>query len=69
VSYYLLSLFRSLSHYQEPRGGDRQGQHPDGTFASLLGATALEDKLQEGVPEAIETLHQAGIKLWILTGE
>lgn len=35
----------------------------------ILGATALEDKLQEGVPEAIETLHQAGIKLWILTGE
>jgi phospholipid-translocating ATPase len=35
----------------------------------VLGATALEDKLQEGVPEAIETLHQAGIKLWILTGD
>jgi phospholipid-translocating ATPase len=35
----------------------------------LLGATALEDKLQEGVPEAIETLHRAGIKLWILTGK
>lgn len=35
---------------------------------NILGATALEDKLQEGVPEAIETLHQAGIKLWILTG-
>jgi phospholipid-translocating ATPase len=35
----------------------------------LLGATALEDKLQEGVPEAIEMLHRAGIKLWILTGE
>ena len=34
----------------------------------ILGATALEDKLQEGVPEAIEMLHQAGIKLWILTG-
>jgi phospholipid-translocating ATPase len=34
-----------------------------------LGATALEDKLQEGVPEAIEMLHRAGIKLWILTGE
>lgn len=34
----------------------------------ILGATALEDKLQEGVPEAIELLHQAGIKLWILTG-
>lgn len=36
---------------------------------TLLGATALEDKLQEGVPEAIETLHRAGIKLWILTGD
>jgi len=35
----------------------------------ILGATALEDKLQEGVPEAIEMLHQAGIKLWILTGQ
>jgi phospholipid-translocating ATPase len=34
----------------------------------LLGATALEDKLQEGVPEAIDLLHRAGIKLWILTG-
>ncbi|KAH8088928.1 phospholipid-transporting ATPase 1 [Cristinia sonorae] len=36
---------------------------------TILGATALEDKLQEGVPDAIETLHQAGIKLWILTGD
>jgi phospholipid-translocating ATPase len=36
---------------------------------TILGATALEDKLQEGVPEAIEMLHQAGIKLWILTGD
>jgi phospholipid-translocating ATPase len=36
---------------------------------TILGATALEDKLQEGVPEAIEILHRAGIKLWILTGD
>ncbi|THH32200.1 hypothetical protein EUX98_g2001 [Antrodiella citrinella] len=36
---------------------------------TILGATALEDKLQEGVPDAIETLHNAGIKLWILTGD
>ena len=35
----------------------------------ILGATALEDKLQEGVPDAIEMLHNAGIKLWILTGD
>ncbi|KAK4773082.1 hypothetical protein SAY87_028101 [Trapa incisa] len=36
---------------------------------SLLGATAIEDKLQEGVPETIESLRQAGIKVWVLTGD
>jgi len=35
----------------------------------LVGATAIEDKLQDGVPEAIETLAEAGIKLWVLTGD
>ncbi|WWC62655.1 uncharacterized protein I303_105252 [Kwoniella dejecticola CBS 10117] len=36
---------------------------------TILGATALEDKLQEGVPNSIAMLHRAGIKLWILTGD
>ncbi|XP_043701976.1 phospholipid-transporting ATPase 1-like [Telopea speciosissima] len=35
----------------------------------ILGASAIEDKLQEGVPEAIESLRQAGIKVWVLTGD
>nr|XP_019046460.1 phospholipid-transporting ATPase [Kwoniella bestiolae CBS 10118]OCF25390.1 phospholipid-transporting ATPase [Kwoniella bestiolae CBS 10118] len=35
----------------------------------LLGATAIEDKLQDGVPDAIHTLQQAGIKIWVLTGD
>ncbi|KAK0566645.1 aminophospholipid translocase [Tilletia horrida] len=35
----------------------------------LLGATAIEDKLQEGVPETIHTLQTAGIKIWVLTGD
>lgn len=35
----------------------------------LLGATAIEDKLQEGVPETIRTLQEAGIKIWVLTGD
>lgn len=35
----------------------------------LLGATAIEDKLQEGVSEAIEKLRRAGIKMWMLTGD
>ena len=32
----------------------------------LLGATAIEDRLQDGVPEAIHTLQTAGIKVWYL---
>jgi phospholipid-translocating ATPase len=35
----------------------------------LLGATAIEDKLQEGVPQCIEHLARAGIKIWVLTGD
>ncbi|XP_072752535.1 phospholipid-transporting ATPase ID isoform X2 [Anoplolepis gracilipes] len=36
---------------------------------SLLGATAIEDKLQDGVPQTIANLSLAGIKLWVLTGD
>ncbi|XP_052238841.1 phospholipid-transporting ATPase ID-like isoform X1 [Dreissena polymorpha] len=35
----------------------------------LLGATAIEDKLQDGVPETIANLAVAGIKIWVLTGD
>jgi len=35
----------------------------------LLGATALEDKLQDEVPEVIEDFRTAGIKVWMLTGD
>ncbi len=35
----------------------------------LLGATAIEDKLQEGVPETIANLAESGIKIWVLTGD
>ena len=35
----------------------------------LLGATAIEDKLQDGVPDTIHTLQEAGIKIWVLTGD
>uniref|UniRef100_A0A8C6E3E2 Phospholipid-transporting ATPase n=1 Tax=Moschus moschiferus TaxID=68415 RepID=A0A8C6E3E2_MOSMO len=35
----------------------------------LLGATAIEDKLQDGVPETILTLNKAKIKIWVLTGD
>lgn len=31
--------------------------------------TAIEDRLQEGVPETITLLQEAGIKIWVLTGD
>lgn len=36
---------------------------------NLMGATAIEDKLQEEVSETIEFMKRAGIKLWMLTGD
>ncbi|KMS95953.1 hypothetical protein BVRB_003610 [Beta vulgaris subsp. vulgaris] len=36
---------------------------------TILGASAIEDRLQPGVPEAIESLRKAGIKVWVLTGD
>ena len=35
----------------------------------LCAATAIEDKLQQGVPEAIDKLRRARIKMWMLTGD
>lgn len=35
----------------------------------LLGATAIEDKLQDGVPDTIHTLMEGGCKIWVLTGD
>ena len=36
---------------------------------TLLGATGIEDRLQEGVPETIASLLSAGIVIWVLTGD
>ncbi|XP_044132199.1 phospholipid-transporting ATPase ID-like isoform X2 [Bufo gargarizans] len=35
----------------------------------LIGASAIEDKLQDGVPQTIEILTKANIKIWVLTGD
>uniref|UniRef100_A0A8C5NN59 Phospholipid-transporting ATPase n=1 Tax=Junco hyemalis TaxID=40217 RepID=A0A8C5NN59_JUNHY len=39
------------------------------TKLTLLGATGIEDRLQEGVPDTIVSLREAGIKIWVLTGD
>ena len=35
----------------------------------LLGATAIEDKIQDEVPDTIAALREAGVKVWVLTGD
>lgn len=36
---------------------------------TVIGATAIEDKLQDDVPSTIADLGKAGVKLWVLTGD
>ena len=38
-------------------------------YECILGATAIEDKLQEGVPACIDQLLHSGIKIWMITGD
>ncbi|XP_052133143.1 phospholipid-transporting ATPase IF-like isoform X2 [Frankliniella occidentalis] len=54
--------------------GDRESQISSACLGverdlTLLGATAVEDRLQPGVREALANLRDAGIKTWILTGD
>uniref|UniRef100_A0A8D0GRR0 Phospholipid-transporting ATPase n=1 Tax=Sphenodon punctatus TaxID=8508 RepID=A0A8D0GRR0_SPHPU len=39
------------------------------TNLHLLGATGVEDRLQDGVPETIANLRKAGLQIWVLTGD
>lgn len=36
---------------------------------TIIGVTAIEDKLQDGVPETIDMLLRGGIKVWVITGD
>lgn len=55
-------------------GADRDSKLDDASDMierdlTLVGATAVEDKLQKGVPECIDKLALAGLKIWVLTGD
>ncbi|VDP90892.1 unnamed protein product [Echinostoma caproni] len=43
-------------------------QTPNSTSAGV-GATGIEDRLQDGVPQTIEHLREAGMHVWVLTGD
>lgn len=51
-----LSIQKVISHYLEQD-------------LELLGLTGVEDKLQKNVKSSIELLRNAGIKIWMLTGD
>lgn len=61
-----LDASTSLDNRQEMI--ERAGNLIETNF-ELAGATAIEDKLQEGVPDAIDKLRRAKIKMWMLTGD
>lgn len=35
----------------------------------LIGAIGIEDELQDGVPESIKVMHDAGLNVWMITGD
>lgn len=47
---------------------DAAGEMIEQSF-DLVGATAIEDKLQRGVPATIDKLQRANMKIWMLTGD
>ena len=52
---------------QPSRIGELQAEAE--AMLTLQGATAIEDKLQDGVPEVLADLRASGIKVWMLTGD
>lgn len=68
------SDWKQIYHEAETSLIDRQSRIEDASELieqklELAGATAIEDKLQEGVPDTIDKLRRANVKVWMLTGD
>lgn len=66
--------WKKVFHSAETSLLDRQAQIEEAgdlieQDLELVGASAIEDKLQKGVPETIDKLRRANIKIWMLTGD
>jgi phospholipid-translocating ATPase len=66
--------WREIYHEAETSLVDRQEKIEEASDLieqnfDLVGATAIEDKLQDGVPDTIDKLRRANIKIWMLTGD
>ncbi|XP_030210357.1 probable phospholipid-transporting ATPase IH isoform X3 [Gadus morhua] len=66
-TYRLLNEARLALHDRDRRLAEAYDQIE--TQLVLLGATAVEDRLQEEAADTVESLHQAGMKVWVLTGD
>ncbi|OHT00518.1 Phospholipid-transporting ATPase 2 [Tritrichomonas foetus] len=75
LSYRTLSEEEAVSVSQYlSRSMNDDAEYKDATFqveqnSELLGIAAVEDRLQEKTGETIEILRQAGIKIWMITGD
>ncbi|KAJ8115492.1 hypothetical protein ONZ43_g4653 [Nemania bipapillata] len=68
------TAWKKIYHHATTSLIDRQDKIEDAgeqieQTLDLIGATAIEDKLQVGVPETIDKLRRANIKIWMLTGD
>lgn len=66
--------WKEVFHAAETSLLDRQGRIEEAgdqieQGLELVGASAIEDKLQKGVPETIDKLRRANIRIWMLTGD
>ncbi|KAM9330586.1 phospholipid-transporting ATPase IK [Gastrophryne carolinensis] len=65
----------SKRHHQASVALQNRAENLDSVYEELecnlqlLGATAIEDKLQDHVPETIQLLKNANMKVWVLTGD
>lgn len=62
-------LFKARSVLEDREAAVRKVTDLMEAKLTLLGATGVEDLLQEGVQETLEALRVAGIKVWVLTGD
>jgi magnesium-transporting ATPase (P-type)/class 3 adenylate cyclase len=64
-----LASFRVAQGAMSDSGTMRQLAREIETEVELLGVSGILDKLQEGAPSTIRRLVQAGIRVWMLTGD
>lgn len=71
---HVRNLLNKLDYIKASSASDKEDQlnalyDENETHLQMVGCTAIEDKLQDGVPETIATLMEAGIRIWVLTGD